>query len=225
MAKKPKPQEGFQPYVVSNPASALGGSKFARLLIARATFCGVWAVARHPQMEPQPGVTARVIPEWQLSSYPKLPDTGETSLQSVISELKKDSLLHGATHEAVELLGELSPFDEKELRTMAEKLTRKGASKKAPAKEPKAKAPKAAKTPKADAAPAADKSYKHLVTPAKALESVREGTWTHRMVEIIMSHKSTAEAKAELAADKDYGDRRLDFNWASNKKGFISVPV
>ena len=50
----------------------------------------------------------------------------------------------------------------------------------------------------------------------------REGTWTNAMMKYITSSKTTDEAVAKLAKDKEYGDRKLDFNWAV-KKGFIKL--
>lgn len=125
------------------------------------------------------------------------------------------------------LLGTLSPFTEEELKVMAEKLKTKasgGAKKPAAAKAPAAEKTAKVAAPKGDRAAPADKSYKHLMTPAKAAEACRAGSWTARMVEIIMSTKSTAEARAALAKDKDYSDKALDFGWAA-KKGFISTPA
>lgn len=152
MAKKPKPDE-FQPYVVADPASALGGSRFARLLVVSRTFCGVRAVGRVMNVESQLGVVDRVLSDWQLPLYRRLPETEERTLQSIVDDLKNDALLHGATPEAVVLLGNVSPFSEKELNVMAEKLKKKTATKKAPKAETKAKAPKANAGEKATRAP------------------------------------------------------------------------
>ena len=197
------------PYVVTDPASMLGG-RFGRLFVMAPTFCGARAVYRMPSVSSGLGVFDRVIHEQQLPLYGKQQHEEET-LQSLLLELKQDMLDHGASPEAVQLVGAVSPFTKGELNTMAEKLTRKAAPKAA-----KPAAPKAAKVAKA---PQADRTYKHLVKRADI--KAREGSWTAAMVDIIMAHKSTYAAKAALAADKTYGDRRVDFAWAE-KKGYIA---
>lgn len=108
---------------------------------------------------------------------------------------------------------------------MAEKLKKPAAT---PAKKPAA-TPAKGKTPAKEKVEgtkrgrsAADFSYKHLMTPKQAAEKVRAGTWTGRMVEIIMSHKNSAAAREALAADAEYSDRRIDFKWAADK-GFITM--
>jgi hypothetical protein len=135
MPKKPEP---FQPYVASNPASVAGG-KFARVYVLAPSFCGVRVVERLCHMPGlQPGVRERYIPAAQLPHYKPLPEQ-EFPLQSLIAELKVEMLQHGATPEAVMLVGAVSPFEEKELNIMAKKLTTKPTKAK---KAVKADAPK-----------------------------------------------------------------------------------
>lgn len=69
---------------------------------------------------------------------------------------------------------------------------------------------------------AADFKYAHMMTLKQAMEKVRAGSWTARMLEIIMSHKNSAAAREALANDSEYKDRRLDFKWAADK-GFIAI--
>lgn len=136
-AKAPETVEGFAPYVVRDPTSFTG----IRWAIVRETSLGVCAVAVVPFM---PGVSMavqdRVIPSWALQNYSTV--TEEGSLQSLLSDIRRAALAHGATPLAVEWLGTLSPFSEEELNTMAEKLKTKGAAK--PAKPAAAKAEKGA---------------------------------------------------------------------------------
>lgn len=206
------------PYPVRNPASIMTG-KFGRLWIVGTTFMGLRAVYRHPNIETQLGVLDRVIPAEQVRHFARI-DLEESALQSLLLELKEDMLNHGASSLAVQWVGELSPFSKKELNTMADKLTKKAAG----AAKPAAKGAAKPKAEKAEKAAPADKTYKHLVKPDAAIGGTREGTWTRRMVEIIMGTKSTAEARAALAKDKEYSDKSLDFGWAA-KKGFISSPA
>jgi predicted transcriptional regulator len=153
-------------------------------------------------------------------------------LQSVIDEFKREVLEKGGAPEAVDALHAVVGFSKKELEViknvMAEKLSKKPVPAKA-AKEPKAKAatgkPKGntealAKAREERAAKAAEnRKYKHAVKLKDI--SLREGSWTARMVEIIMSHTTTDDAKAALAKDKEFSEKKLDFTWAA-QKGYIT---
>lgn len=125
------------PYLLRDPNQIAGGL----WLVVSTTFCGVVAVSRRVYM---PGVNMavckRVIMDWELPRFIPVPWTEETSLQSFVAGLKSEAVAHGADAEAVYLLGELSPFEPKEMNIMADKLKTKGA------------APKAAKAPKAEKA-------------------------------------------------------------------------
>lgn len=148
-----------------------------------------------------------------------------TSLQSSIASIKKAMLDHGAVAEAVQLVGAIEPFSKGELSIMAEKL-----AKKAPAKA-EAKKPAAGGKPKGNtealakaraertAKAAENRKYKHAVKLKDV--SLREGSWTEFMVQTILSHNTTDEAKAEAAKSKEFGDKKLDFTWAANK-GYIT---
>lgn len=222
MAKRPTP--AFEPYRVRDPFARVSGPWLGWWVVVGRTFCGLRVVGRKVYVEGTGimGVTDAVILDHHAKHYTV---DENTSCQSLLEGIKKEALAHGATPLAVQWLGELSPFSEEELKTMAEKLKTKGADKKAPAKADKA-APKSKGNPEALAkarearasAAQEDRKYKPLVKLADA--KVREGTWTARMVEIILGNKTTQAAKDELAADKEYGDRRLDFGWAE-KKGLI----
>ena len=222
MAKK------FQPYVVQDPSRLTRADTYGKWLVIGPCFSGFRAVGhdytyRHGTFD---GVVDTVILERQL---PQFSPALNTPLQSYVEELKNIALTKGATPLAVEWLGELVAFSKKDYDIMAEKLKTKKAPAAKAAKPAKAATGKKgnpealAKAREARAESArADRSYKHEMTPAKALETTREGSWTRRMVEIIMSHKSTNDAKDELAKDKEYGDRRLDFAWAATK-GYIKL--
>lgn len=127
------------PYLLRDPNQIAGGL----WLVCSTTFCGVVAVSRRVFM---PGVnmavTKRVIMDWELPRFVPVPWTEETSLQSFLAGIKSEAVAHGADAEAVYLLGELSPFEPKEMNIMANKLKTKGA-------KPAAKAPKADKPAKA----------------------------------------------------------------------------
>lgn len=130
----------FKPYAAQDPASVLGG-RFGRVYVLAPSFCGVRAVERLCHVESQLGVRERYIPDSQLAHFRRL-DPQEFPLQSLLKELKEEMLLHGATPEAVMLVGDASPFTKKELNTMAQKLKTKTAG---AAKKPAAKAPAAPK--------------------------------------------------------------------------------
>jgi hypothetical protein len=158
-------------------------------------------------------------------------------VQERVAATKAKALTHGATLEAIQLLGTLTSLTPDEEKTMAEantKLSRKDELKKAAKETPvagkKAAAPKLAaparkgnpdalaKARAARAAPAVNKPYKVLVKTNPG----REGTWTHAMVEHIIGATSTDDAKASLAADKENKHRKLDFSWAA-AKGIIKI--
>jgi DNA-binding protein H-NS len=184
------------------------------------TFEGTLAVQRVVNIPSQLGVRDRIIPNWQMKNYTL---DENCSLQSALEELKVQMLTEGATPEAVRLVGEHITITEEEYNIMAEKLkTKTGTPAKKPAAATKGNAPAKEKTGSGRGRVAADFTYKHLMTPKEAAEKVRAGSWTGRMVEIIMSYKTSAAAREALANDAEYGDRRLDFKWAADK-GFIAI--
>jgi DNA-binding protein H-NS len=184
------------------------------------TFEGVLAVQQVVNIPSQLGVRDRVIPNWQIKNYTL---DENCSLQSALQELKVQMLTEGATSEAVRLVGEHITITEEEYKTMAEKLkTKTGGPAKKPAAAAKNKEPDNEKTGSGRGRTAANFSYKNLMTPKEAAEKVRPGSWTARMVEIIMANKTAAAAREALANDPVYNDRRLDFKWAADK-GFIAI--
>lgn len=217
-------QPVFQPRVVINPTCPLGG-KFSRLLIAAQSFCGVRAVECRATMPSQLGVVDRFIPAWQLHAFRDPPEGAETSLQSALTGLKTDAVLHGASPEAVMLLGALSPFSEEELEVMADKLKTKtsaakkpAAAAKTPAKAPAAKGkgnPEAlAKAREAsDGKRAAVRAMK--ITVLNKDHGARAGSNRATRLDIVLKAK-TVEAALENGADM------VDVRFAE-KQGFIKL--
>lgn len=104
------------------------------------------------------------------------------------------------------------------------KAVQDSAAKAKPAKAPAKAAATAKKAERAAAKAKAsnpDRPYKVLVKFADT--GIRPGTWTTFMVEAILSHKSTAAANAATQAkrDREFGGKKLDFNWVANVKKFI----
>lgn len=203
MAKKPKP---FEPYVIGDPTRLFSG-KFSRLAVLGRTFCGVHVVERLCHVpEVQEGVRHRTIMDWQLPNYPVI-NNEEISLQSVLTELKEDALAHGATPEAIYLLGSHAPFSEKEYKEMAAKLKSKAAAKKAPAKKAATKAPKAEKT---ESGPDTRK-----ITVVKKDHGGREGTKRAAQLDIIYAAKTVQDAR-------DNGAEAGFISWAA-REGLIKL--
>lgn len=166
---------------------------------------------------------------------------GCDGLKQEVAELRRRALSSGATLEAIQLLGQLTPITKLEEATMADtKLSRKtadtaglkAAAKTAPVKgKPTAKvatteAPKRKGNPEALAKArearkngvVENRKYKVLVKRGDV--KVREGSWTEAMVGHILANKDTDSANAALKGDRPYKDRKLDFSWAA-KKGYI----
>jgi hypothetical protein len=216
----------FDPHIVRDPYAVVRGEYLGRWLVLGRTFCGYRAIGRQVHVDGvTPGVVHRVIADAHKKHYA---EDENTSCASFFAGIKVEMLTHGATELAVQWVIEQEPtlFDEKELKSMAEKLQKKGTEPKKPAKAAPAKGggrggnPEAlAKAREARAAEGAkDRKYKALVKLGDL--KLRDGSWTARMVEIILGNKTTDAAKSALLADKEYGDRRLDFKWAEGK-GFI----
>lgn len=150
-------------------------------------------------------VRDRLILNSQLRSYSPL-DPKEFPLQSVIADLKRDMLLHGATPEAVCLVGAVSPFTKKELNTMAEKL------KKAATKKPATKKAAAPKKEKAAASPrsAFDDKAKITLTD-KGEAKLKKGGDSGAVKNLEIMKKSKTVGKALEA-----GLKGGDLSYASN---------
>ena len=123
MAKGKATAPAFEPYVCSDPASAIGG-RYGRVFVLAPSFGAVRAVQSAALPASQLGVRDRIILEPQLKAYTRL-DPVDFPLHSLLDELKGDMLLHGASPEAVMLVGAVAPFSEKDLKIMADKLTKK----------------------------------------------------------------------------------------------------
>ena len=208
----------FDPVVVRDPYSMVG----ARWLIVGETFQGVKAVGYQPaHAPPMLGTVDRVIQAQHLPNYSEAPEN--SSLQSFVESLKALMVAHGASPLAVEWIGDISPFSEKELNIMADKLktkTEKAAKPAAKSPAPRKGNPQALEMARAARASAAKENRKYKTLVKLSDIKLREGSWTATMVTVIMTNKTTDDAKAELAKDKQFGDRRLDFGWAEGK-GYI----
>jgi hypothetical protein len=129
MAKKPSafaPQweRPFDPVLVHDPHAVVRGPWLGKWLLLGYTFEGFRAVGRQVHVDGvMPGVTHGVIMARDLKKY-AIVDGENKSLQSVIAGIKIEMLTHGATPLAVQWIGELSSFTEKEYNIMADKLTK-----------------------------------------------------------------------------------------------------
>lgn len=143
----------------------------------------------------------------------------------VLAAMKDKALQTGATLEAIQLLKGLVPLSKDEEDTMAQagtKLSRK-AQKEEAAPEPKAKSGRKGNPEALAKARAARGSDEAKNKPYKVLAKenpAREGSWTYAMLEHILGASDTDGAKASLAKDRTYKEKRLDFGWAA-KKGYI----
>lgn len=83
------------------------------------------------------------------------------------------------------------------------------------------KAAKPAKPAKAKPAPkaAADRAY--TVPKTATAVDAKPGSWRLHMLTMIVSHKSTAAAKAAHVASGKFAGQALDFNWSA-KQGYIT---
>lgn len=147
--------------------------------------------------------------------------------------LKTKALAHGATPEAVRLIGLVVALTKQEEATMAKpatKLAPKGADKTTLAAAAKA-APvggkaAAAAAPRPRGNPAAlaaareakmvNRKYKALVK-AKDL-TLRDESWTKHMVETILGNKDTDSARAAHKESGEFEGKSLDFTWAAKKE-------
>lgn len=218
--------EEFKPYAAKNVASTL----FPHCIVAREAFEGFVVVYERPAMPHLGHIGVGVWALWHHKAVmsgprPTILRDENTSLQSALVRIKKAMLNHGATAEAVDCIRAIEPFTEEELDIMAAKLAKKdtGAAAKSTAKGGAKKGgnPEALKKAREARASAAQENRKYKHTAKLKDIALREGTWTARMVEIIMGNNTTDDAKAELAKDKNFSDKKLDFTWAE-KKGYIA---
>lgn len=186
-----------EPYLVRDPYSMVG----TQWLVLGPVFMGVRCVGANGGYFPGVSVKVidRVIQDWQLRNYPRVGE--ERSLQDIISGIKKSMLDHGASSLAVEWIGALSPFTQKELNTMAEKLKTKntGVTDSAPAKAVKApKVAKPAKAPKETGertrAPAVEDTRKIKLVSKK--NPYREGSNRAAAFNALKNAKTVADYKA-----------------------------
>ena len=127
----PKTAEGltaapaFDPVVVRDPYVLVRGDYLGKWLVLGRPFCGYRAIGRQVHMDGvTPGVVHRVIGDAHKRHYPEMENI---ACASFLEGIKDEMLAHGATELAVQWALELEPalFNEKETKTMAEKLQKK----------------------------------------------------------------------------------------------------
>lgn len=209
-----------EPYLVRDPYSMVG----TQWLVLGPVFMGVRCVGANGGYFPGVSVKVidRVIQDWQLRNYPRAGE--ERSLQDIISGIKKSMLDHGASSLAVEWIGALSPFTQKELNTMAEKLKTKNVA--AADSAPKAASAKTAKVAKAPKETSAKKGNPEALSKAreasagkraeldtkkitinteKKANPYREGTKAHATFELIKTSKTVADVRTAATDAHDFG--------------------
>lgn len=227
-----KSTDKFKPY----PGIRRDGL-FNRCIVIAATFRGALVIYERPAM-PELGRlgTGVCCMDWHEDHlpggvYPNITLDEKTTLQSSIARIKEVMLKHGAQAEAVRLIGELSPFTDKELNIMAEKL--KG-------KTPAAKVEKAPKADKA-AAPAKAKGNPEALAKARAASDgkraearlqkikplkkakeieAREGTFRHRMLSDLLAAKTVGDFYESAKGDDKYDAGCLRF---AEGAGYVTV--
>lgn len=181
------------------------------LLVVAPTFHGYRALQTHLTVDGwgYVAVTEKTIHEDDFGpgrQFTQVTDDPNLGLQSVLNRFRKEITAKGGSPEAVQLLTPLLRFNDEELNTMAEKLSKKSAAGKEKAAAEKAapakKAPAAkkgnpealakAREASAGAREAAKaRKIKPLVKP-KELEA-REGTFRRTMLEDILKAKTVGE--------------------------------
>lgn len=220
----------FEPFVGFNPYRQ-GAGPSPTFVVALQVGDGYFCV------EFQLGISQVIVFSAKVSDFPGRYQKLDAPLGEHVRTLTKLAKEHGATLEAIQLLGVLTPLTKEDENTMATtKLSRKdgdkeglkAAAKTAPVGGKAAAAPKAPTIRKGNAdalkkareskGPAPDRAYKVL----KKENAGREGSWTQFMIETIQAHTSTDDAKAACAKSKEFGDKKLDFGWAE-KQGYIKL--
>lgn len=174
-------------------------------------------------IEYQLGIQQVVVCVAKLRDFPRFyTKTEDNAVSDVVADLRRKALDHGATLEAIQLLGTLIPLTTKE-EEMAKSPTAAASAEKLKTKATATPAPKEPKG--AVGRVAVEFDYK---IPKGAKNTAREGTWAHHMVETIMAHTDTASARAANAKAKGqtpkgtaFSDKALDFAWA-RAQGFIA---
>lgn len=216
MAKRTKsapstkaPAQTSLPFLARNPNQIAGGL----WLVVERSFCGAVAISRQIYM---PGVTfavqRRYVSDLELANWTPVPWSEETTLQSFLLGIKREAVEHGAQAEAVHLLNQLDPFNEKEMSIMAEKLTKKAAAPKTPAAK---KEPAAKKAPAAKKEPVETGPDKRKIAVLKKPHGAREGSKRAHLLDTIYKSKTVQDAV-------DAGVAKNDVAWAA-REGYIAV--
>lgn len=228
MAKKPK-AAGFKPFAAKLTYSTL----FPNCIVAAESFEGYLVVYERPAMPEIGPLGLGVCCLWWHKDRVDCPKASvirdeNTTLQVAITRIKKSMLDHGAVAEAVQLIGAISPFEEKELKIMAEKLKGKAApakdtAKKAPAKggakggnkgnpEALAKAQEAAAGKRAE-------MRARKIKPLKKVKDIeaREGSFRHQMLQDVLAAKTVGDFY-DAAEKNDAGCLKFAID-----NGYVSV--
>lgn len=211
-------------------------TSFPQCVVAAETFEGFMVVYERPAMPEIGPLGLGVNCLWWhkdrvTGPRPSVTVDENTTLQVAITRIKKAMLTYGAVAEAVVLIGAISPFTEKELTIMAEKL--KGKAPAADAKPAKAaKAPAAAKPNKGNpealkkAREASDgKRAEARLQKIKALKKpkdieARPGTFRHQMLTDLLNAKTVGEFYDSAKGDAKYDAGCLRF---AKEAGYVTV--
>lgn len=239
----------MKPFIVRRSTS----QAFPMALVAAETFMGFVVVYERPSM-PELGplgvgvLTGEAHEDRFTGKHPQYSRADDIPLQSFIQRLKTTMLAHGASAEAVRLIGEHSPFTKKELNIMAEKLKAKKvgdaaalkeAAKTAPVAKGKATAAKAPAEPKPaaeKAAPAKGKGNTEALDKARAAKTAgdekkkitvntkenpyRDGTKAFNTFNVIKRSKTVGAFREAVSGDNTYDPAYLRY---AERDGHITI--
>lgn len=228
--------EKFKPYA----ARVTYGSVFPHCIVAAEAFEGYMVVYERPAMPEIGPLGLGVSALWWHKDRVSTPKGAiirdeNTTLQVGIARIKKAMLTHGAVAEAVTLIGAISPFTDKELKTMAEKLKGKaapaktdkapakgkGADKAAPATKGKGNPEALAKARAASEGKRAEMRLKKIKALKKPKEiEAREGTFRHRMLTDLLASKTVGDFYDAAKGDDKYDAGCLRF---AEGAGYVTV--
>lgn len=213
----------FKPYAARH---VIGGMIPLSLVIAE-TFMGKMVVKQQMHMPGfSLGVVCHAIADWDIAKA--FVPAENTSLQSFVPKLKEAMVKYGASHEAVRLVGELSPFTQEELNSMADKLKSKTATAAAKTK-PVGNGGKVA----ADKKAAPKGNAEALKKAREATDGKRAEARTRKITVVNKDHGARPGSKRATQLDivikaktvqaaLDAGAEMVDINFAA-KEGFITL--
>lgn len=179
------------PYAIISPVGGL----LPLLLVVGRSFCGVRVVERTLRVDPYaPSVRVRVLHDDQLKLYRK---AEQSACVQFIVELKEELLAHLGTPDAVWWVHCISPFNNKEINIMAEKLKTKTPAKtatKAPAAKKAGNAEGLKKAQEKAAGARAEMNAKKIKFIGKEV-SVREGSLREELKAAAKTAKTVGDLK------------------------------